>query len=98
MLVLKHVCELVYKAILLMRGKSDNCCWPPALHSWKSEAKNGGREGDAGRQLDQWEGSDAGPSIPHVAPSQSEAGDAGPSIPHMWRPANQGGRGVVVTV
>ena len=45
MLVLKHVCELVYKAILLMRGKSDNCCWPAALHSWKSEAKKGGREG-----------------------------------------------------
>ena len=88
--------ELLYKVILLMRGKSDDCCLPTSLfHSWKSELEPKGR--DARRQLDQWDCSDAGPSIPHVPASQWAAGDAGPSIPHMCRAANQGVRGVVVT-
>ena len=58
----------------------------------------GGREGDAGRQLGQWESSDAGPSIPHVPLSQSETGDAEAKHPtHVCRAANEARDGECLT-
>ena len=76
-----------------MRGKSDNCSSPPPSTLGKVGGGSERREGDARRQLDQWESSDAGPSIPHVPVNQLEAGDAGPQHPTCVGQPIRGGGG-----